>query len=139
MASPLSFSQSPICVQALLHDHRNAAVGGGADVQQQIAAAAHEIHQHEHQFAAGVVILEVLGAIVAVGEAHAAALFPRVVHAAHAGRVFGGAVAAVLVAGVLAPAIVDDDFVLDRRLVEQPRQQFRRCATRRRSGPTRRR
>ena len=53
------------------------------------------------------------------------------VHAAHARRVLGGPVAAVLVARVVAPAVVDHHVVFHRRFVEQPGEQFRDCAIRR--------
>ena len=114
-------------MEPVLHDDGDCPIGGGADVEQQVAAAAHNVDQHDDQFAAGVVVLEPLGAVVAVAEAHAAALFPGMVDAAHAGRVLGGPVAAVLVARVRAPAVVDDHIVFDRRLVEQPRQKLRAC------------
>src|ERR1039458_2087347 len=35
--------------QTLFHDHRNASVCGGTDVQHQVAAAAHDIRQENHQ------------------------------------------------------------------------------------------
>ena len=111
--------------QPLLHHHRDRAVGVGADVEQEVAAAADDVAQDHHQLAPAVVVLQALGAVVAVGEAHAAALLPRVGVAAHAGRVLGGPVAAVLVARVLAPAVVDHHLVLHLRLVEQPGQQLR--------------
>jgi hypothetical protein len=69
-------------------------------------------------------VLEALGAVVAVGEPHAAALLPGMVAGAHARRVLGRPVAAVLVARVLAPAVVDHHVRLHARLVEEPREQL---------------
>ena len=43
----------------------------------------------------------------------------------HARRVLGRPVAAVLVPAVFAPAVVDDDLVLHRRLVEEPGEELR--------------
>ena len=57
------------------------------------------------------------------------------IHAAHAGRVFGGPVAAVLVARLLAPAVVHGHFILHRGFVEQPRQEFRAVPLRGRQFP----
>jgi len=48
-----------------------------------------DIHQHQYQFAAGVIVLDSFGAIEAVAEAHAAALFPGVRGSGHSGRVLG--------------------------------------------------
>ena len=110
--------------QAFFHDWRNHAVSPGADVKQQIAAAAEDVHQHQYQFTAGVVVLDSLGSIVAVAHAHAAALFPGVRGSGHSGRVLGGPVAAVLVARVASPSIVDHNFVLHRRFVVEPGQQL---------------
>jgi hypothetical protein len=45
-------------------------------------------------------------------------------HATHAGSVFGGPVAAVLVSSLLAPTIVDDYFVFHGRFVEEPGEEF---------------
>src|SRR5512143_2114598 len=66
----------------------------------------------------------VLCAVKTIGETHAPALLPGMIHAAHSWSVLGGPVASMFVARVLAPAIVDDNFVLYGRFVEQPRQEF---------------
>ena len=110
--------------QPLLHDDGDRAVAVGADVQQQVAAAADQVAQHQDELAGRLVVVDPLGAVVAVGVAHAAALLPGMGGVLQAGGVFGGPVAAVLVPAVLAPAVVDDDLVLAGRLVEQPGQQL---------------
>src|SRR5581483_871348 len=89
-----------------------------------IAAAAYDVDQHQQKFAACAIVLQGLHAVVTVGVAHSAALFPRVIAARQAGGVLGRGVSAVLVSGVLPPAVVDNDFILYRRFVEQPRKQF---------------
>ena len=76
----------------------------GADVQEQVAAAADQVAEHEDEFAGRLVIVDPLGPIVAVGIAHAAALFPRMAVVLQAGGVFGGPVAAVLVPAIACPS-----------------------------------
>src|SRR5207253_1221030 len=98
--------------------------GPRTDVEQEIAAAADRVDQDEHQFPASVVHVEIFGAVVAITHAHATALFPWMVNATHSRCVFCGPVAAMFVASVAAPTIVDNHFVLYGGLVEQPCQQF---------------
>src|ERR1700692_4190600 len=69
-------------------------------------------------------MLDTFRPIVAVAEAHAAALFPRVSGFGHTWRVLRCPIDAVLVARVTAPAIVNDDLIFYRRLVVKPSQQF---------------
>src|SRR3569833_1902516 len=111
-------------MQAVLHDRRYGAVSFGPDVEQQVSAAAHNIREHDDEFPTGVVVLKTLGTVIPVTEAHTTALLPRVIHAGHSRCVFGSPVASVLVARVFAPAVVDDDFVFDRRVIEEPGKQF---------------
>ena len=62
--------------QALFHERRDRAVGGGSDIEEEIAAAAYEIDEHADELAGGLVVVDEFGAIEAVEIGHAAALFP---------------------------------------------------------------
>src|SRR5262249_9743540 len=103
---------------------RDGAVPLGTDVEQEITATANDVHEHQGQLATGVVVLYTLGPIVAVAEAHAAALFPGMSCLGHARGVLGGPIAPMPVARLAAPAVVNHDLILYWRLIVEPSQQL---------------
>ena len=122
-------------MKPVLHYHRNRPVRRRPNIEQKVAAPADDVCQHDHELASRVVILKPLGAVVAVAEAHAAAFFPGMVEAAHARRVLRGPVAAVLVARIAAPAVIDHYLVFHQRFVEEPCKQLGAAPRARRQLP----
>ena len=106
--------------QTFLHDHRNPAVGARPDIQAKIPAAAHNIDQHKDQFLSRTIIFQIFGTVVAIRETHAAVLFPGMGVVIHTGAVFGRIESAVFVPNPFAPAVIDDQALFIRRIIEQP-------------------
>ncbi len=81
------------------------AVGGGADVEQQVAALGHDLGQERHDLAAGHVVLGAFGTVVAEAVGDASTQLPRSVDDA-VGRLV---LEHLDVRTVEPPSIVDDD------------------------------
>ena len=113
--------------QPILHEHGNAPIGRGTDIEQQVAAAAHRVDERQQQPRSAGVVRQVFIAVETIGVAQAAILLPGVGRTRQTRAVFGGVVTAVPMARLAAPSIVDHHALRDCAVVEQPGQQLGRA------------
>ena len=106
--------------EPLLHDDWDASISRRADVEQQVATLGDQVDQHADQAVCGLIVINRLVAIVAEAGANAAALLELAsrteLRVAPDFAVFGRVIAAVMTAGILAPAVVDHHLVAAGRL-----------------------